>query len=797
MTLFIHIRRFRFVLLAAWLVSATAGASRADAQAQNPAAPASAAQPLVLTARSIKIIPPRVDEDETLSITNTGRDKVALSLEAGDLLEGDMPLPGALMLEATPPGTTLPPGQKIQVRIKVVGMTTSGTATVAILNNGTRIGDLVVIRYPVAVTVDEIKPGSVVSVRAGSPIRVTLRNADRTAYDISVGMTVGSQLYCAARADPTKRPVLFCARQALWSQFGWPDNSCQKVEPVKLPARGVAIVSLEPPCGSSSGMVSGLIKNDEGDGTLRVDLAGTDPATKSAFTDPVTQIPFKATVGYAYMGPVGQQIWSTVLIALVLGLGGGCSLLSRYWVPNELARRQLLDELSRVDAVSGPVSGRFGSELSLLMRVEAKRLIDQVRQVLPIRADSEALLAEYRGRLAGLYRRLQQLKALDDAWDSLAELRSACAPPSHVHGVEDTLGRIAQTLRKSELTNLEFERVQADLSAAVDEIRRIDSGDAALSEALHTTLDAQRTALQPTATLWSTDVAKELRGKLPGPFAVLDGGAIEGDSWSDSQIQALTVIRNYIRMHETSTDQTARDRLKAHEPELIRHLSALSIESLRSASRLVREMREGHLCVGSRRRAAPLSGADRGRAEVIPTVPTAASAPRFDRPELNDTAAQSRFRCEWRFGQSDDETSQQTNEEGWEVCHYLTERKPLKVSVSVYNVRPTDESSAPTEAEAKPLDSRVATLETTLTPDIDLSDRRAHRMKAEIIGLGVVLLIALLGLVTGAREQITKLDIVPGLIAVFLLGFSADSIKGALTAKPATPETKHAVTVAL
>jgi hypothetical protein len=56
-------------------------------------------------------------------------------------------------------------------------------------------------------------------------------------------------------------------------------------------------------------------------------------------------------------------------------------------------------------------------------------------------------------------------------------------------------------------------------------------------------------------------------------------------------------------------------------------------------------------------------------------------------------------------------------------------------------------------------------------------------MRAELIGLGVVLLIALLGLVTGAREQITKLDIVPGMIAVFLLGFSADSVKGLLTTR--------------
>jgi hypothetical protein len=781
---FVRIRRFRFVLLALSLVSASAGASRADAQGAG--APPTPAQPLVLTARSLKIIPPRVDEEGTLSITNTGRDKVALNLEAGDLLEGDMPLPGALTLAPAESSRTLGPNEKIQVPLKVVGMTTSGTATVAILNNGTRIGDLVVIRYPVAVTVEEIKPGSLVSVRAGSPIRVTLRNADRTAYDIQVGMTVGSQRYCEARADPTKRPFLSCARQAFWSQFGYSDDSCLDVKPVKLPARGVAIVSLEPPCGSSSGIVSGLIKDQEGDGTFRVDLAGVDPATGRSFTDPVTQIPFKATIGYGYMGVVGQQIWSTVFIAFVLGLGGACSLVSRYWVPNELAKRQLLAELSRVDAVSGPVSGRFGSELSLLMRVEAKRLIDQVKQVVPIRADSETLLAEYRGRLAGLYRRLLQLKALDDAWDSLAELRRACAPPSHVHGVEDTLGRIAQTLRRTELTNLEFEKVQADLSAAVDEIRRIDTGDSALSEALMSKLDAQRTALKPTTDIWSTAVATRLRAVLPGPFAALDGGAIEGDSWSDSQIQALTVIRDYIRMHETSTDPTARDRLEVHEPELIRHLSAVSIESLRSASRLVREMREG---VYASDLAATLS---RSQAQI--EVEPKSFQPfqllrlrvRFDQPELNDTAAQSRFKCEWRFGSADDENSDQTNEEGWSISHYLTERKPLKVSVAVYNVVHPAETIQPTG----PPDSPVATLDAMLTPATDPSDRRAHRMKAEVIGLGVVLLIALLGLVTGAREQITKLDIVPGMIAVFLLGFSADSIKGVLTAKPAASETK-------
>ena len=58
------------------------------------------------------------------------------------------------------------------------------------------------------------------------------------------------------------------------------------------------------------------------------------------------------------------------------------------------------------------------------------------------------------------------------------------------------------------------------------------------------------------------------------------------------------------------------------------------------------------------------------------------------------------------------------------------------------------------------------------------------RLFMELIGLGIVLLIALLGLISGAREQVLKLDILPGLISVFLLGFGADTVKGLLTQRP-------------
>jgi len=45
------------------------------------------------------------------------------------------------------------------------------------------------------------------------------------------------------------------------------------------------------------------------------------------------------------------------------------------------------------------------------------------------------------------------------------------------------------------------------------------------------------------------------------------------------------------------------------------------------------------------------------------------------------------------------------------------------------------------------------------------------------------LFIALLGLIAGAKDQLLKLDVVPAMIAIFLIGFGADQIKNLLTQK--------------
>jgi Flp pilus assembly pilin Flp len=57
----------------------------------------------------------------------------------------------------------------------------------------------------------------------------------------------------------------------------------------------------------------------------------------------------------------------------------------------------------------------------------------------------------------------------------------------------------------------------------------------------------------------------------------------------------------------------------------------------------------------------------------------------------------------------------------------------------------------------------------------------SHVALGVVAGMVAVVLIAVFALAAGARDQIAKLDVLPGIIAVFMIGFSADTIKSRLS----------------
>src|SRR5262249_14320482 len=88
---------------------------------------------------------------------------------------------------------------------------------------------------------------------------------------------------------------------------------------------------------------------------------------------------------------------------------------------------------------------------------------------------------------------------------------------------------------------------------------------------------------------------------------------------------------------------------------------------------------------------------------------------------------------------------------------------------------------------AQPADPEAKTV-LSVEREVDVRPRivsRAigERSSTELMKLCAALLIAVFGLVAGAQDQLVKLDILPGIVAVFLVGFGADTIKNLLTSK--------------
>ena len=67
------------------------------------------------------------------------------------------------------------------------------------------------------------------------------------------------------------------------------------------------------------------------------------------------------------------------------------------------------------------------------------------------------------------------------------------------------------------------------------------------------------------------------------------------------------------------------------------------------------------------------------------------------------------------------------------------------------------------------------------------TDREYSRLFAEGLRFFIAFGVALAGLLSGALEQLSKLDFLPATLAILALGFGADSVKNLLTQSPRKP----------
>lgn len=811
-----------------------------------------AISPLTIIESSPLIIHPPADtQTEIITIRNNTQDPAPVVLQFGNFINNttETLTPGEVSYSWPDSaaknfgGFEIPGGTSIKVRITVSEVQGEGEGRIPLINSitGAQIGQLRLIRTPFDVSLDvPLVVGEntqKLDFKRGTPASFVLKNDSSTPYKVRWMMAVNGVKYCGKNAEPY-RLLSWSWVKSFFLPHERPTCAPEEWTSVNISPNSRKIIEILPPEGWFPRAFQSVFKDDVQVSNLRLRLdeyaGGETKGTLSQLAKeslPEKEIPFTAHL--AYFSPNTQLILSTIVISLVLLVGGVFSLIVRNWVPNQLRKQDLKEKLAKLSVKTSALSSRLDSNLRVLVRVEPKRLTDLLHSRIIISPDMATVFTQCEKGIKSLERRVGILETVDSTYERLDALWSSWPPPSLIGNVELQLSKASQLLRSTDPSEFDFEAAKSSVAGAILSCERIHADDDKFAEYLNGKITSLKSGFAPDGPVGGTETCKRIKNLLPGLFKILEGDRdpqnptpIASDDYSrlDMSVLALTMIRDYVQLYENSASLQKDLRLIEYEDKFIKHLSLQSREQLAKAQSLLRQMREGIFT-------SDIEEAIRNREIAIEMDPPVAReqhpvrfSARFNRIDLNDSAARESFECIWDFGSArvhidkgrfwnrskpkgaddgalalassnsmkddkphaddpnrDVESSSPDNypvesedrfiERGWSVCHYFVLNTTHHVTVWF------EDQTGKTICE----NNSKLELKRPVLPAIDPSAQSKDRLKTEMVSLAIVLVVALLGLITGAREQVLKLDIVPGLVTVFLLGFSADAIKNLLT----------------
>jgi hypothetical protein len=283
-----------------------------------------------------------------------------------------------------------------------------------------------------------------------------------------------------------------------------------------------------------------------------------------------------------------------------------------------------------------------------------------------------------------------------------------------------------------------------------------------------------KAAFDPKGRVGSTDTCNSIKNDLPGPFRSLDGAPTDPANINpfdyadlDRTLFKLRLILEFVNLREGRANTEFRDKLDKHREELLGYLSLDSLDKCFAARDLISQMQTDAFSedVDAELRGDPIQlsiEADRGEIRVYEPVKFYAS---FYRKVLNSGEVRRGWICSWDFG--DD-----LHEKGWSVSHYYPVPGIYTVTVTFQH----PEGHVIRDAKGEPLKKEMK-----FQIKAAQAEKIGARARLEGVRLGVALFGAIVALMAGAHEQLMKLDVFAGFIAVFLLGFGADTIKNLLT----------------
>ncbi|MCU0572114.1 MAG: hypothetical protein MUC41_03880 [Syntrophobacteraceae bacterium] len=547
-----------------------------------------------------------------------------------------------------------------------------------------------------------------------------------------------------------------------------------------LPPKSAQPVVVEPPPAWFGDWFEGLFKDAERSALLNLTVSpGAAPGDGPV--GPAKTLSVQLRLSFWPDGTRG--FWSNAILFGLLLLGGICSLVLGMWIPNKLACIELIRRLDELAQKTRSISRKTDSALRVGVRVERLRLWELLRDLGMLNADGGEQLKRFEKDIDLLSTRIELVAFLDEVAQRLETLRrkTSDAPPHLLDRAAGFLEEATRILKLVHPTESGFQEARTAIQSADTILDRLGEADPELARALAAQIKLLRTEYHgEKGVIGSRETCRRLRAKLTDLFAVLKDETYENPAeitpsrthWINISIEKLFVLRHYIlRFDDTRADEARHERVKACEERLIKLLrlqSPYTLELARDlreeieqdvlASDVIEELRAGRVSTKTE----PLSA--HANAPVRLWV-------EFGDPRFNHCAALKGFRCVWVF------RGTVGQEQGWEITHYFRNEKEATYDIELRTGDGRAVASKPDEQVRFHPRLRERWWARLIDPGKWLGDRG----KVETGRLMLALLIAVLALVGGAREQLMKLDVFPGLVAVFLLGFGADTVKNLFT----------------
>jgi len=733
--------------------------------------------------------------------------------------------------------TSLKPQSTTPIRLEITGVLGEAEWTVPLYNRGEHIVDIKVAhaKPDFNVKLDAATPDNPeVNFERNKPATLKLRNDSDTAYFAVASFVVNSHaadLSSLQQCESTSGAVVTVPGHPcivklpahssvpltvtpLEEWFALPSSPnlewTWRVHPFRWTARW-AIWALS--------RAGAMLKDQTTDGQLLVQMASAKCGQDSGA--PI--VSFKINTHLAAFSKDSQSIGGFAIIFFTLLLGGTFSLVLNFLLPMQARRNKLKAMLQQAGRKISDLSLELDSRVRVPVGVERQRLAQRIKGLSALNAQYGPEVTDIEQGLDRLTKRLDLLERMQLSLAGYWRARQRTLPATLVRQIEDIRKQAVDLLEKSDPSDADLQTILGLIQEIEHRLTGFGQADAALAKILADGLarrrdeQAARPPAGPLVFAWNTvpgfppallaeflNLSNALALELASAPPDLEHMQPDDYGPLDALRTRFTLLEKYQKILVARPALTP-PFLHCSE-RLLAELRNNTWDALTRADRLIQEMQENifpediiaHVLQ------------DQVKIKVdrifVRQFEPAEFFLEFANSSLKGAAACGEFTYRWNFDHDN------LSEDGWTVSHYFPKAtvidlrglyKLIKQKVRflwqrfLYGLQ-TGQWNLQFEDTRDPYNVRATLIAnydgTTVAHEIPLRDgplnvwpplpARGHALLAELFRLILALGFAVLGLVAGAKDQILKLDAVPALIAVFLLGAGADQIKNLLTQQP-------------